>query len=240
MASHLDESDLPGLRASIRELKFLLFKNKLLKFKELTKAFFYTVFLKDGEESIQNIGMLDRVEDELKDGISNQYGHMGAVFFGLNKLKRAKEWYKKAVEMFPTKEIIHNYGEILFQKGDLKQSEKFLRVALGMDPEDPKMYTSYGNLLLSQKRYDEAEKMYLKAIKLDPKSSLAYHNYGTLLALRERFDEADRSFAKAIELEPNEPQFHASYSNFLEDAGKPEKAQMHKEISEGLRKYKGF
>ncbi|HXQ39631.1 MAG TPA: tetratricopeptide repeat protein, partial [Candidatus Udaeobacter sp.] len=74
-----------------------------------------------------------------------------------------------------------NLGNALYDKGDLDGAIIEYRVAIQLNPKDPKASYDLGNALSRQGKFDQAIAAYQVAIGIDPKFSSAHRNLGMLL-----------------------------------------------------------
>ena len=128
---------------------------------------------------------LQKFEKALK---FNQYyadAHNGiAVLYQALKVNdKARQHYKKAIELKPTdSNILNNYGQFLCQEGNWKEAEKYFRKALENPvyptPEIP--YTNAGLCALKHHHSSQAESYFRKALQKNPKFPIALYEMAEL------------------------------------------------------------
>src|ERR1700730_4779910 len=99
-------------------------------------------------------------------------------------------------------------------KSENEEVARLLRVALGIDENDPEALAFAGNLIAKQSGdLDAAKEMVDRAVALNPNSALVWDQRGYLYQGLGQPEEAIRSFERAIRLSPLDPM------NFMAFAG---------------------
>jgi adenylate cyclase len=99
-------------------------------------------------------------------------------------------------------------------KSENEEVARLLRVALGIDENDPEALAFAGNLIAKQSGdLDAAKEMVDRAVALNPNSALVWDQRGYLYQGLGQAEEAIRSFERAIRLSPLDPM------NFMAFAG---------------------
>ena len=100
--------------------------------------------------------------------------YLANLYWSCGKLRNAYEEGKKLVELFPQSSLVFStLGDFLAStdQGQLL-SEKLLKRAIELDPEDADAHLFYGKALLNWHRYVEARRMLEKAHQLGNHSAL--------------------------------------------------------------------
>lgn len=141
------------------------------------------------------------------------------------------EIYKKGLIEIPNninliQQII---GIYLYETGDYIEAEKYIKLALEIDPNNAEFNGAYATLLFKMKKNDDdAEKYYLKAIKLNPKAGWNFGNYAAFLAIvRKNYKEAEETYKKALEMDPSSIHRNANYAGFLLSQGRKQEAKQY-------------
>ena len=86
----------------------------------------------------------------------------------------------------------------------LAETERVLRKAVRLYPQDAEAQYILGVLLKECGRLQEAEQAFEGAIRLNLQNAEAHYNLGVSLKENGRFEEAERAFQKAIRLNPHD------------------------------------
>lgn len=95
------------------------------------------------------------------------------------------------------------YGRRLAEAGQLEQSEKALRVALGNDPDHLPGYTELGKVLLAQNRVEEAFQLLRMASGRDPSNQEARLALAVLYRTQGAYDRAEREVREVLRADPD-------------------------------------
>lgn len=95
-------------------------------------------------------------------------------------------------------------------------AERAYRLALELDPQEPRAYVGLGNTFFDQRRYPEAETAFRRATELDPEDADAFVALAYTSNAQERYEDAEKSAQRALALDRNNYAAHAAsgWSNF--------------------------
>jgi len=156
------------------------------------------------------------------------FSNYGAILQNLGKLKEAKVFYLKAIELNPRLANAHsNLGNILRILGELKEAELSTRKAIKLNPNFAEANNNLGIILRELGKLEEAEISYRKAIKLKPDLANAHSNLGNVLRELGKLEEAEISYRKAIKLKPDLANAHSNLGNVLRELGKLKEAEIY-------------
>ena len=127
---------------------------------------------------------------------------LGAALEALrsNRPLRAEEICREYLESSPGGvEHLRLLGAALGKQGRHVESERTLRLALGLQPDHPHLHEDLGSALALQKRFEEAVPCFEAAIKLEPRLPLAHKKLGQALAALGRGQDADAAFEEYFE-----------------------------------------
>lgn len=129
-------------------------------------------------------------------------------------------YYLKALEIDPNHAEAHNnLGNLLRQRGQLKEALQHLGTAVKIRPKYPEARQNLANVLADLGRIDEAIRQFRQAVTLDPDLSQAHYNLGVTLAAAGRFAEAIASLEHALVLRPQLTDARFVYALTLAEAG---------------------
>lgn len=112
---------------------------------------------------------------------ASPYEELGNVYFKEQKLKKAFEYYKKAIEIDDYCVFAHTgVGAIHLFKGNAQQAEFELRKAISLWPMYDPAHYYLGKLFTHLKQFDEAVKRFKRAIQLNKSSALSHFDLGVL------------------------------------------------------------
>jgi tetratricopeptide (TPR) repeat protein len=95
-------------------------------------------------------------------------------------------------------------GEILMEKGELKEAEKIFRQVVAMEDRYYPSHFHLAMVLERQQQYQEAIAEYKRAIELKPTEAAPYHNIGSILTSIGNNEDAERFFIQALKVDPGQ------------------------------------
>ena len=82
--------------------------------------------------------------------------NLGCLLLGIENIEEALEVLEENPDPKPPRELRHNLGYALLQRGDLHRAERVFRGVLSDDEDDSEARNHLGMVLLRRKRVDEA------------------------------------------------------------------------------------
>lgn len=108
-----------------------------------------------------------------------------------NKLKAAREYYQKAVNIKPDfYEAWNHLGNAYHDEGMLNRAVSAYRSAIAANQTSHQVWDNLGSSYLTQGAIQEAESAYLEALRLNPNYANANINYGHCLLIQGQLIEA--------------------------------------------------
>src|SRR5581483_1881659 len=101
-----------------------------------------------------------------------------------------------------------NLAAIQLEMNHLEDSEKNIRKALALAPEDAYSVSILGFLRFRQARYDEALNVLSRAAKLDPQNAEIQNYLGLALSQKGQRVPAETALRRAVEIDPNYASAH--------------------------------
>jgi TolB-like protein/Tfp pilus assembly protein PilF len=147
-------------------------------------------------------------------GLGTYYG--GLTFDGYmipqEGYPKALAALSKALQIEPNLALAHNHlGQYhLFFKWDWVAAERELKIALNLDPHDPRNHRGYTFVLLATNRINEAVEQMRIVHEMDPLSRVFSVNYGQYLMTAGRYDESIKQLQETIQMDPKYSYAHAS------------------------------
>lgn len=109
--------------------------------------------------------------------------------------------------------VAQNYqtkAEIARARGDYGSALDWYHAALGVDRNDPSLYTGLGIVELKLGNTEDARVAFERALKLDPRSANALNNLGAVYCLEQRYKTAVRYLKRALALDETEAATHVN------------------------------
>jgi Tfp pilus assembly protein PilF len=128
----------------------------------------------------------------------------------------AERLYRQVLVSDPNQpDAIHNLGAALAQQGKLIDALPYLRIALKLNPAQPKYWSVCFETLMALKALPEAAALCQQLIALQPLSAAAYHNLGNVLKEMREWKRSADSYRAALRLKPNSAPTHNNLGNVL-------------------------
>lgn len=104
---------------------------------------------------------------------------MGMLYTDLKDIPKAKEWFKKAVDIRPSyRSALYNLGFLSYNDGQFDNALKYLTLLRTHHSDHAKGMQVLGDTYMHFKRYEEAKEAYLLCLKSSPNHVVAIHNLG--------------------------------------------------------------
>ena len=147
--------------------------------------------------------------------IYQQLLEQAAEWHRAGRLDNAETVYRQVFEAHPGYiDALHLLGVIYSQRGDHATSERLIRRAIHVNPEEDTYQNNLGKALQGQGRLEEAADSYRRTVELNPEHVLAWNNLGKVCMDLGKWDEAIVAFRRAVALRPD---FNEAQRN-LDDA----------------------
>jgi TolB-like protein/Tfp pilus assembly protein PilF/KaiC/GvpD/RAD55 family RecA-like ATPase len=169
--------------------------------------------------------------------------------WGLEDLKKAREYFKQAIEEDPDFALgyagqadccllLGHYR--IDSDANLARAKALATKALELNPELAEAHTTIGFKLADEGNFQRAEEEYRKAIELKPSYATSHYWYSLLLRRQYRWDEALEQIEKAEELDPLSPIITMSHAQCLCILGRMQESLHVLESAERLNPYSVF
>ena len=117
-----------------------------------------------------------------------------------NHEELAKNFYRRALEIDPTRpDIYYNLGNLL-KEDEPEEAEILYRKSINLDPDSATVWHNFGISLNNQNRFVEALQPFRYSLTLDPYISDVWCNLGLAYFGIESFQQAESCFRKSISL----------------------------------------
>lgn len=121
------------------------------------------------QQEFQKALALLQEADEKEANNSDRIFKMGYILQTAGDSIAALTYYKKALELDPQNQYIHNsIATIYREQKEYASARLHLNRSLEIDGTNPITCYNYGNLLVDMEHFDEAQEMYKRAVELDP------------------------------------------------------------------------
>jgi tetratricopeptide (TPR) repeat protein len=119
-------------------------------------------------------------------------------------LQQAEQIYRQIISRHPKFAYAMNMlGVLLSQKKEHIEGGKFLKKAVGLEPDVVDYHINLGFNLQEQGKLEKAEKEFATATRLDPGSADAWFNLGNVRLILKKPADAEKAFLKIIEEDRN-------------------------------------
>jgi protein O-mannosyl-transferase len=123
----------------------------------------------------------------------------------------------------PSAVSCNNLGVALSQQGELEEAEKWLRMALTLDPNWEEAHLNLALLVSRTGRMDEAIAHYQRALLINPDNAIAHFQLGFLASAVGLFDLAVAEFRESLRLDPDNADARQKLAAVLQRLGKSER-----------------
>jgi len=141
----------------------------------------------------------------------------------------ARKMYREAVDYYKpgsaNSAILANKTGIAYhQLQDLKNAEKYYRLAVKLNPKYPEAINNLGTVYYVTKSYRRAVNQYKNALRLTPNSASILSNLGTAYFARKQYEPASKAYAEAVAIDPDVFEQHSSQGVMVQERSVEERA----------------
>ncbi len=181
-----------------------------------------------------NIGLLSQAEQlfrktlEVNPEYIYAYINLGEVASRRKDDAEAKGWLLKAIglkEKYPRhylpgvdKATVKLAG-IYIRENNYAEGERYLKLALVLNPYNEKAYIGLGSIAVFQGNLDQALGFYQKAVKINPSLYEGYLQPGAVYVLKKDYPRAVEFYQKAIQIDPARPEANTQLEAVLKIEG---------------------
>lgn len=142
--------------------------------------------------------------------------HYFGNFIGKSDYKKARLYYKKALEFDP--KFINSYynlGNSYARTEEYDIAIKYFKLSLQIDSQHLKSIQGIANAYLRKKMFTEAIFYFENALSIKPDNSPVYNSYGILYLWQKELEKAEENFRKAIKFNISNCQAYHNLAGIL-------------------------
>ena len=150
----------------------------------------------------------------------------GQKAFLKNKLSAARDYFQKAVTIYPQYDVALNaLGVVLMKLGDPVTGQKAFEQAVAANDKFAPAYVNLARIMAREKKYDDAALLLTRSLSLEPLNPEALSMLCQFDAIREKFDDVP-ALAQKLHSIPHDGQAlcHFAAGNALEHLNRPTEA----------------
>ena len=165
--------------------------------REMMQTANYYFYKKKFDKAIENYDRVLVLDPRNIDALFNKAYSYGEIA----EHEKAIEYYKKALEIRPSPDVLCNLCNEYLAIGDDKKEFECLEKALKIDPDFVGALSNMGAYYIRKKKYEIALEYLEKALKIDPKNANAMYNKACVKALMGEKDEAINLLERVIKID---------------------------------------
>jgi tetratricopeptide (TPR) repeat protein len=132
-----------------------------------------------------------------------RYQSAADVLFKRERYKEAITLLENAVTLgLEFKQLYHYLSQAYFSTKDYAKALKYVKLALGIEPENLTYLNQMGICLKQQNLFEDANKVYNQIIKIDPDNLAALYNKAILCEAKNELNEAVKLLDRALKKDP--------------------------------------
>ena len=146
----------------------------------------------------------------------------GDIMMARKMFREAIDFYKPGAEKSAV--LANKTGIAYHQLQDLRNAEKYYRLAVKLNPKYPEAINNLGTVHYAKKSYRRAVTQYRNALRLTPNSASVLSNLGTAYFARKQYDDATKAYEQALALDPDIFEQHSSQGVMVQERTIEERA----------------
>lgn len=160
---------------------------------------------------------------------------LGVVYSEQGKRMKAKECFKRALELLPEDPVIsYNLALEFMDDENWSDSLILLNQSVNGESDNPDYWCERGIVLFRLDRFDEAEESFDLALTFGDENSRLWNSMGVLRFVTEQYEDAELFFRRSIELEKDNPDAWFNLADTLEERGNQKGSKEARRMFENL------
>uniref|UniRef100_A0A8C6QPN2 dolichyl-phosphate-mannose--protein mannosyltransferase n=1 Tax=Nannospalax galili TaxID=1026970 RepID=A0A8C6QPN2_NANGA len=131
--------------------------------------------------------------------------NLGRLYRSLGENSMAEEWYKRALQVARTAEVLSPLGALYYNTGRHKEALEVYREAVALQPSQRELRLALAQVLAVMGQTKEAEKMTSRILLEEPRCLECYRLLSAIHGKQEHHGKALQAIDKALQLKPKDP-----------------------------------
>jgi tetratricopeptide (TPR) repeat protein len=159
----------------------------------------------NGTEALRYFRRLLTFERKLSDGLRAQLHFDLGLLYRERKNWRVAEYHLRTAHRLDPRypRVNETLAEILLERGATTDAQRFLQMALAVEPHSWSGHFLFGRLHARRGEWDHAYEEFATAVDLDPDEARGWQMCGSAMLALYRLDESERYLHKALRLDPS-------------------------------------
>ncbi|XP_028748236.2 protein O-mannosyl-transferase TMTC1 isoform X4 [Peromyscus leucopus] len=131
--------------------------------------------------------------------------NLGRLYRSLGENSMAEEWYKRALKVARTAEVLSPLGALYYNTGRHKEALEVYREAVSLQPSQRDLRLALAQVLAVMGQTKEAEKMTSHIVSEEPRCLECYRLLSAIYSKQEHHEKALEAIDRALQLKPRDP-----------------------------------
>ncbi|XP_020831495.1 protein O-mannosyl-transferase TMTC1 isoform X2 [Phascolarctos cinereus] len=131
--------------------------------------------------------------------------NLGRLYRSLGENKEAEKWYKRALDITRTAEILSPLGALYYNTGRYEEALQIYREAAALQPSAKEIQLALAQVLAMMGQTEEAEKMTNHIVSEEAGCLECYRLLSAIYSKQEHYPKALEAIDKALQLKPKDP-----------------------------------
>ncbi|KAM7335733.1 hypothetical protein ACRRTK_006210 [Alexandromys fortis] len=131
--------------------------------------------------------------------------NLGRLYRSLGENSVAEEWYKRALQVAHTAEVLSPLGALYYNTGRHKEALEVYREAVSLQPSQRDLRLALAQVLAVMGQTQEAERMASLIVSEEPRCLECYRLLSAIYSKQEQHEKALEAIDGALQLKPRDP-----------------------------------
>ncbi|XP_038964828.1 protein O-mannosyl-transferase TMTC1 isoform X2 [Rattus norvegicus] len=131
--------------------------------------------------------------------------NLGRLHRSLGENSMAEEWYRRALQVARTAEVLSPLGALYYNTGRHKEALEVYREAVSLQPSQRDLRLALAQVLAVMGQTKEAEKITSHIVSEEPRCLECYRLLSAIYSKQEHHEKALEAIEKALQLKPKDP-----------------------------------
>lgn len=131
--------------------------------------------------------------------------NLGRLYRSLGENSMAEEWYRRALQVARTAEVLSPLGALYYNTGRHKEALEVYREAVSLQPSQRDLRLALAQVLAVMGQTKEAEKITSHIVSEEPRCLECYRLLSAIYSKQEHHEKALEAIEKALQLKPKDP-----------------------------------